>query len=112
MKCYKNGLNYYNRFLAKTLHIQLDDMKIYSKILSTDSINVMELHSYFVCDNKLNPIKYFAWITGDDALVTPVKNVQKTKEGIQFWLAVLSGLLVLWPIIIHPALKWVLDSIH
>ena len=60
MKCYKNGFNYYNRFLAKTLHIQLDDMKIYSKILSTDSINVMELHSYFVCDNKLNPIKYFA----------------------------------------------------
>ena len=89
MKYYMRGLKEYNKFLSRNLRFQLDEMKIYSKILSSNSIDDGAIISSFDDNNKLLPVLYFTNFTGDDELVQGIRKVQRIKESIEFAVTIL-----------------------
>ena len=80
MKYYMRGLKEYNKFLSRNLRFQLNEMKIYSKILSSNSIDDGAIISSFDDNNKLLPVLYFTNFTGDDELVQGVRKGTKNKN--------------------------------
>jgi hypothetical protein len=100
------GLKAYNKFLTRNLSIQLDEPKIYSKILSTHSIDDNAIISSFDDYDKLKPVICFTNFTGKDELVLQVTKVQIIKEWVEFLVAilpiVLSVLAALLPTYFNP----------
>jgi len=95
MKCYKRGVNEYNKFLSRLIHFRLDEMKIYSKILSSNFINEHSIDLSFDYQSKLKPIIYFADFTGSDELILHVKRLGIIKEIILFIVTILPWVLLI-----------------
>ena len=112
MKYYVRGVKEYNKFLARNLHFQLDESKIFSKLLSTNSINDInedELIKSFNYLNKLEPVRYFTKISANGELLLPLNRGQQLKEWIEFAVTLfpIASLLLIW---IFPALKSILSD--
>jgi hypothetical protein len=110
MKYYVRGVKEYNKFLARSLHFQLDEYKIFSELLSTKSINEDDLiKSFDDYINKLEPVRYFRKISANGELLVPLNRGQQLKEWIEFAVTLfpIASLLLIW---IFPALKSILSG--
>ncbi|HEY7108583.1 MAG TPA: hypothetical protein VH415_04065 [Nitrososphaeraceae archaeon] len=109
MKYFARGVKEYNKFLARNLHFQLDESKIFSKLLSTNSINEDELVCSFNYINKLEPVRHFRNFLPNGELTLPQSTGQQLKLWIEFVLTLfpIASLLL---ILIFPGLKSILGG--
>lgn len=84
-----HGLKAYNSFLARYIGASIDQSKIYSKILSSTSLNIRAIIASFDDEDKLKPVAQFVRSTNSDELVSPITRLQVLKEVIEFLLALL-----------------------
>ena len=89
MKYYIRGLKTYNTYLARILNIKLDELKIFSSLLSENEIDEKNLLLSFDDNDKLKPIKWLTDFTNKTDLVIQVTRFQMVKDSIEFLLGLL-----------------------